>query len=74
MLFASLVSLLLRSDFRFEYVASYSNRELPFFYKLAALWAGNDGSQRSSLARCPPTRGVSRRGWEEGRDAAGGMR
>jgi cytochrome c-type biogenesis protein CcmF len=40
----SLVMLLLRSDFRFEYVASYSNRDLPFFYKLAALWAGNDGS------------------------------
>ena len=40
----SLVALLLKSDFRFEYVASYSNRELPFFYKVAALWAGNDGS------------------------------
>ncbi len=40
----SLVALLLRSDFRFEYVASYSNRELPFFYKVASLWAGNDGS------------------------------
>ena len=40
----SLVWLLLRSDFRFEYVASYSNRDLPFFYKLASLWAGNDGS------------------------------
>ena len=40
----SLVALLLRSDFRFEYVASYSNRDLPFFYKLASLWAGNDGS------------------------------
>ncbi len=40
----SLVWLLMKSDFRFEYVASYSNRELPFFYKLASLWAGNDGS------------------------------
>jgi len=40
----SLVTLLMKSDFRFEYVASYSNRDLPFFYKLAALWAGNDGS------------------------------
>jgi cytochrome c-type biogenesis protein CcmF len=40
----SLVALLLRSDFRFEYVASYSNRDLPFFYKVASLWAGNDGS------------------------------
>jgi len=40
----SLVTLLLRSDFRFEYVANYSNRDLPTFYKIAALWAGNDGS------------------------------
>jgi cytochrome c-type biogenesis protein CcmF len=40
----SLVTLLLKSDFRFEYVASYSNRDLPFFYKVASLWAGNDGS------------------------------
>ena len=40
----ALVTLLLRSDFRFEYVASYSNRDLPFFYKISALWAGNNGS------------------------------
>ena len=40
----SLVWLVMKSDFRFEYVASYSNRDLPFFYKLASLWAGNDGS------------------------------
>jgi cytochrome c-type biogenesis protein CcmF len=40
----SLVTLLVRSDFRYEYVASYSNAALPLPYKLAALWAGNDGS------------------------------
>ena len=40
----SLVVLLVQSDFRFEYVASYSNRDLPFAYKLSSLWAGNDGS------------------------------
>ena len=40
----SLLRLLLQSDFRFEYVASYSNKDLPFIYKLASLWAGNDGS------------------------------
>jgi len=40
----SLVTLLFRSDFRFEYVANYSNRDLPTFYRIAALWAGNDGS------------------------------
>ena len=36
--------LLLRSDFTVEYVAGYSNRELPLFYKLAALWGGQKGS------------------------------
>src|SRR3989304_8126217 len=39
-----LVALLPRSDSRFESVGSYSNRDLPFFYKVASLWAGNDGS------------------------------
>ena len=39
-----LVSLFLKSDFQFEYVATYSNRALPIPYKIAALWAGNDGS------------------------------
>jgi cytochrome c-type biogenesis protein CcmF len=36
--------LLIRSDFSVEYVAEYSNRELPFFYKVAALWGGQKGS------------------------------
>jgi cytochrome c-type biogenesis protein CcmF len=36
--------LLLRSDFTVEYVAGYSNRELPLFYKMAALWGGQKGS------------------------------
>jgi cytochrome c-type biogenesis protein CcmF len=40
----SLAFLLFKSDFRFEYVANYSNRDLPIFYKIAAVWAGNDGS------------------------------
>ena len=40
----SLTTLLVRSDFTFEYVANYSNRALPLVYKVAALWAGNDGS------------------------------
>ena len=39
-----LVTLFLKNDFRFEYVATYSNRALPIPYKIAALWAGNDGS------------------------------
>ena len=36
--------LLLKSDFHIEYVSSYSNRDLPLFYKLAALWGGQKGS------------------------------
>jgi cytochrome c-type biogenesis protein CcmF len=40
----SLVTLLVGSRFNFEYVANYTNRDLPLFYKMAALWAGNDGS------------------------------
>ncbi|MBI1800457.1 MAG: heme lyase CcmF/NrfE family subunit [Chloroflexi bacterium] len=36
--------LLLRSDFNVEYVAHYTNRELPTVYKLTALWGGNSGS------------------------------
>jgi cytochrome c-type biogenesis protein CcmF len=40
----ALVVLLVKSDFRFEYVASYSNRDLPLAYKISSLWAGNDGS------------------------------
>ena len=36
--------LLMRSDFSIEDVAGYSNRDLPVFYKLAALWGGQKGS------------------------------
>ena len=32
------------SDFSVEYVASYSNRTLPTFYKVSAIWAGQAGS------------------------------
>ena len=35
---------LLRSDFNVEYVARYTNRELPLVYKITALWGGNAGS------------------------------
>ncbi|RMF86760.1 MAG: heme lyase CcmF/NrfE family subunit [Nitrospirae bacterium] len=37
-------TLLVRSDFHVEYVASYTNRDLPLFFKVAALWAGQAGS------------------------------
>ncbi|HVN88665.1 MAG TPA: heme lyase CcmF/NrfE family subunit [Candidatus Binataceae bacterium] len=35
---------LLRSDFSLEYVASYSSFELPWLFKLTALWGGQQGS------------------------------
>lgn len=41
---AALVYLLLKSDFTIEYVAGYSNRDLPLFYKMASLWGGQKGS------------------------------
>jgi cytochrome c-type biogenesis protein CcmF len=31
-------------DFSLQYVASYSDRQLPLFYTIAALWAGQSGS------------------------------
>jgi cytochrome c-type biogenesis protein CcmF len=40
----ALETLLLRSDFSVAYVAEYSNRGLPFFYKMASLWGGQQGS------------------------------
>ncbi len=41
---AALLVLLTRSDFSIEYVANYTNRNLPMFYKLAAFWGGQKGS------------------------------
>jgi cytochrome c-type biogenesis protein CcmF len=40
----SLLYLLVTGDFNIEYVSSYTNRDLPLFYKLAALWGGQKGS------------------------------
>jgi len=40
----TLVRAFLKDDFSFRYVASYSSSDLPAFYKLTALWAGQDGS------------------------------
>ncbi len=39
-----LLSALINSDFSFEYVASYTDRELPLFYRVTAFWAGQAGS------------------------------
>jgi len=41
---AALVISLLRSDFSLEYVASYTSYSLPTFYKITALWGGQQGS------------------------------
>lgn len=35
---------LFTSNFRVEYVASYTSRELPLLYKLSAFWGGQNGS------------------------------
>ncbi|MBI1884232.1 MAG: heme lyase CcmF/NrfE family subunit [Chlamydiae bacterium] len=39
-----LLTQLLNDHFHLHYVAKYSNRDLPFFYKIAALWGGQEGS------------------------------
>jgi cytochrome c-type biogenesis protein CcmF len=40
----ALETLFLTDNFSVEYVASYSDRALPLFYKLTAFWAGQAGS------------------------------
>ncbi len=40
----TLVYYFLTDYFKVEYVASYSSRALPAFYKFTAFWAGSDGS------------------------------
>jgi cytochrome c-type biogenesis protein CcmF len=39
-----LMSRLLAHDFRLSYVASYSGRDLPFYYLFSTFWAGQEGS------------------------------
>lgn len=39
-----LVSALLFGDFRLAYAAAHSNRSMPFLYKFAAWWGGQEGS------------------------------
>ncbi|MCF6180388.1 MAG: cytochrome c biogenesis protein CcsA, partial [Geopsychrobacter sp.] len=41
---AALVYLFLSDSFQVEYVAAYSDRALPLFYKITAFWAGQKGS------------------------------
>ena len=40
----ALLVALLQSDFRLDYVANYTERALPIGYKIAAFWAGQQGS------------------------------
>ncbi len=40
----SLAYLFLVSDFSIEYIAANSNRDLPVFYKISAIWGGQEGS------------------------------
>ncbi len=40
----SLLYLLIKGDFSVAYVADYSSRTLPWFYKISAFWAGQAGS------------------------------
>ncbi|MBI2687400.1 MAG: heme lyase CcmF/NrfE family subunit [Acidobacteria bacterium] len=39
-----LVYALVTSDFRFAYVASHSNRDMPWYYKVSSWWGGQEGS------------------------------
>ena len=41
---ASMLYLLITSDFSVSHVANSTNRDLPIFYKIAALWGAHDGS------------------------------
>jgi len=39
-----LLVLILRHDFRFEYIVGYTSRDLPTLYLLSAFWAGQSGT------------------------------
>ena len=41
---AGIITAFLTDSFEYWYVANYSNRDLPTFYKVAGLWAGQRGS------------------------------
>src|SRR5512145_2335361 len=42
--FLALLGLLLMNDFSTAHVAETSSRDLPIFYKIAAIWGAHDGS------------------------------
>jgi cytochrome c-type biogenesis protein CcmF len=41
---AAIIAAFLGNEYRYQYVANYSNRELSTFYKISGLWAGQTGS------------------------------
>src|SRR5687768_3630817 len=41
---ACLAYLFIVSDFSIKYVADHSNRDLPVYFKISALWGGQEGS------------------------------
>ncbi|MQA90011.1 MAG: heme lyase CcmF/NrfE family subunit [Gemmatimonas sp.] len=40
----AVIAAFLGNEYQYQYVAGYSNRDLPTFYKVAGLWAGQTGS------------------------------
>jgi cytochrome c-type biogenesis protein CcmF len=40
----AVIAAFLNNEYRYQYVAGYSNRELSVFYKVSGLWAGQTGS------------------------------
>ncbi|HEX2189624.1 MAG TPA: heme lyase CcmF/NrfE family subunit [Longimicrobiaceae bacterium] len=40
----AIIAAFLGNEYRYQYVAGYSNRELSLFYKVTGLWAGQTGS------------------------------
>jgi len=40
----ALVIAFLQNDFQIEYVASHSNRTMPWYYQISGLWGGQEGS------------------------------
>ncbi|MEX2581663.1 MAG: heme lyase CcmF/NrfE family subunit [Gemmatimonadota bacterium] len=40
----AIIAAFLGNEYQYQYVAGYSNRELPTFYKISGLWAGQTGS------------------------------
>jgi cytochrome c-type biogenesis protein CcmF len=41
---AAIIAAFVGNEYRYQYVAGYSNRELSLFYKVTGLWAGQTGS------------------------------